>query len=166
MAHVHPEGWRPSRPTGWRRRLARLPVHLYRVGLGPLLGKRFLLLHHTGRISGLDRTVVLEVVAFDQNGPASWTLASGFGPKADWYQNLRREPQTTIQVGNRYVAVTAHFLAAEDGGAIMARYAPLHPRVAGRLCAFMGFEVDGSVESFRQAGELIPFVRLVAAPAQ
>ena len=70
---------RPQLPRGWRRRLARLPLGLYRVGLGFLFGKRLLLLHHTGRVSGLDRTVVLEVVAHDPE-QGSWTLASGFGP--------------------------------------------------------------------------------------
>lgn len=48
----------------------------------------------------------------------------------------------------------------------MARYAPAHPRTARRLCAFMGFDVDGSADSYRRAGRRIPFVRLEAAPGQ
>ena len=145
--------------------MARLPIRLYRAGLGPLLGKRVLLLHHTGRLTGLRRQVVLEVVAHEQDGDRlSWTIASGFGPAAAWYQNLRHSPRTTIQCGNRRYAATAHFLSPEDGGAIMARYAPEHPRLARRLCSFMGFEVDGSEAAYRQAGRRIPFVRLEATP--
>lgn len=154
---------RPRPPRGWQRRLARLPLGLYRVGLGFLFGKRLLLLHHTGRVSGLDRTVVLEVVVHDP-ADGSWTIASGFGPASAWYQNLRKSPRTTIQVGNRRHAVTARFLIEDEGGDIMARYAPRHPRAARRLCAFMGFDVDGSVDAYRQAGRQIPFVRLAAAP--
>ncbi|MFI1538328.1 nitroreductase family deazaflavin-dependent oxidoreductase [Streptomyces anandii] len=150
-----------ARPRGWRRAVARLPLRLYRVGLGPLFGNRLLLLHHTGRTSGLDRSVVLEVVTRDPAG-ASWTIASGFGPRADWYLNLRRRPETVIQVGNRRHRVTAHFLTPGEGGEIMARYAPRHPRVARRLCAFMGFTVDGSEAGYRRVGESIPFVRLEA----
>ncbi|MFI1677342.1 nitroreductase family deazaflavin-dependent oxidoreductase [Streptomyces sp. NPDC020607] len=156
---------RPQLPRGWRRRLARLPLGLYRVGLGFLFGKRLLLLHHTGRVSGLDRTVVLEVVAHDPE-QGTWTLASGFGPTSAWYQNLRKTPKTLVQVGNRHYAVTAHFLTEAEGGEVMARYAPLHPRAARRLCVFMGFEVDGSVRSYREVGHQIPFVRLDAAPGQ
>ncbi|GAA2332474.1 hypothetical protein GCM10010431_64270 [Streptomyces kunmingensis] len=74
---------RPPLPRGRRRRLARLPLALYRAGLGPLFGRRLLLLHHTGRSSGLDRQVVLEVVASDAER-GSWSLASGFGPRAAW----------------------------------------------------------------------------------
>ncbi|MDI3405009.1 nitroreductase family deazaflavin-dependent oxidoreductase [Streptomyces cavernicola] len=154
---------RPQLPRGVRRLLARLPIALYRAGLGPLFGGRLLLLHHVGRSTGLDRRVVLEVVAHDRER-GSWTLASGFGPKAAWYQNLRRTPTATVQVGNRRHAVTAHFLTADEGGEILARYAPRHPRTARRLCAFMGFDVDGSADSYRAAGRRIPFVRLDSSP--
>ncbi|MGY0019900.1 nitroreductase family deazaflavin-dependent oxidoreductase [Streptomyces sp. YJ-C3] len=157
--HLH----RPALPRGWRRRLARLPLALYHVGLGPLLGKRLLLLHHTGRTSGLDRRVVLEVVAHEADR-GTWILASGFGPEAAWYQDLRATPKTTIQVGNRHHAVTAYFLNSDEGAETMARHAATHPRTARRLCAFMGFDVDGSTDSYRQAGRQIPFVRLEAAP--
>ncbi|MBQ1110829.1 MULTISPECIES: nitroreductase family deazaflavin-dependent oxidoreductase [Streptomyces] len=161
----HARRSRPPLPRGWRRRLARLPIALYGVGLGPVFGRRLLLLHHTGRNSGLDRRVALEVVAHDR-AEGTWILASGFGPEAAWYRNLRASPKTTIQVGNRHYAVTAHFPSADEGGEIMARYAPAHPRTARRLCAFMGFDVDGSADSYRRAGRRIPFVRLEAAPGQ
>ncbi|WP_425839482.1 nitroreductase family deazaflavin-dependent oxidoreductase [Streptomyces fractus] len=157
-----PEG-RPALPTGVQRRLARLPIALYRAGLGPLLGKRLLLLHHKGRVSGLHRRVVLEVVAHDAER-GTWTLASGFGPKSAWYQNLRHTPRTLIQYGARRQLVDARFLTPDEGAVVMARYAPEHPRTARKLCAFMGFESDGSEESFREIGRQIPFVRLERVP--
>ncbi|WP_338676503.1 nitroreductase family deazaflavin-dependent oxidoreductase [Streptomyces sp. SCSIO 30461] len=163
MTSAHRSKPRPTPPRGWRGLLARLPVHMHRIGLGPLFGGRLLLLIHTGRVTGMARKVVIEVVEHDPRA-GSWTVASGFGESAQWYQNLRRTPQATIQVGRRYHAVTASFLPAEDGGRIMARYAALHPRMAVRLCAYMGFAVDGTSEGYREAGERIPFVRLDPAP--
>ncbi|MFI6055042.1 nitroreductase family deazaflavin-dependent oxidoreductase [Streptomyces violascens] len=160
-SHTTPQR-RPKLPTGWRRTVARLPVHLYRLGLGPLFGRRMLLLVHTGRVSGQARKVVIEVVVYDAEQRA-WTVASGFGPNAQWYRNLHRTPQATVQVGRRQHAVTARFLSEEEGGRIMAAYAPRHPRAARVLCSYMGFETDGSAESFRLAGEQIPFVRLEAS---
>ncbi|PPS91263.1 nitroreductase family deazaflavin-dependent oxidoreductase [Streptomyces sp. MH60] len=159
MRNEDTEAGRPPLPEGWRRKLARAPVLLFRVGLGPLLGRRFLLLHHTGRVSGLDRRVVLEVVAYERDSRA-WTVASGFGPRADWYRNLRGQPKTVLQFGNRHHAVTARFLAPEDGAAIMEKYGARHPRTARRLCAFMRLPSDGSVTALRRAGRAIPFVRL------
>ncbi|MFC8586502.1 nitroreductase family deazaflavin-dependent oxidoreductase [Streptomyces sp. NPDC057217] len=158
---MHHAPQRPGVPTGWQRRLLRLPVHLFRAGLGPLFGGRLLLLIHTGRKSGRSQEVVLEVVARD---PArqTWTIASGFGPDAQWYRNLRRTPQATIQPGRRYRAVTARFPTPEEGGEIMVGYALRRPRAARALCRFMGFPVDGGTAAYRAVGERIPFVRLEA----
>ncbi|MCX5141349.1 MULTISPECIES: nitroreductase family deazaflavin-dependent oxidoreductase [unclassified Streptomyces] len=157
-----PAPQRPPLPTGLRRAAFRLPLHMFRAGLGPLFRGRLLLLVHTGRTSGLPRRTVIEVVeSAPVDGRRSWTVASGFGPGADWYRNLRRTPQATVQAGRAFHAVTAHVLPAEEGGELMARYAPRHPRTARRLCAYMGFTVDGSTQDYRRVGESLPFVRLV-----
>ncbi|MFH8570473.1 nitroreductase family deazaflavin-dependent oxidoreductase [Streptomyces sp. NPDC017993] len=122
---------------------------------------------HTGRRTRLRRSVVLEVIAYERKGDTlSWTIASGFGPAAAWYQNLRNAPGATIRFGSRRYATTAYFLPPEDGAALMARYAPQHPRLARRLCTFMGFDVDSSEAAFRAAGRSIPFVRLEATPGR
>ncbi|QEU76609.1 nitroreductase family deazaflavin-dependent oxidoreductase [Streptomyces nitrosporeus] len=139
-----------------------MPVLLFRMGIGPLFRGRLLLLVHTGRLTGEPRRTVLEVVGTgEMGGRRTWTLASGFGPRADWYRNLRRTPQAVVQAGRGYHAVSARFPAPEEGGELMARYADRHPRTARRLCAFMGFPVDGSAEDYRRAGASIPFVVLV-----
>ncbi|MEV0913529.1 nitroreductase family deazaflavin-dependent oxidoreductase [Streptomyces sp. NPDC049967] len=158
---------RPAPPAGWRRTVARLPVHMFRAGLGPLFRGRLLLLVHTGRTSGQPHRTAVEVVeSATVDGRRSWTVASGYGPAADWYRNLRRTPQATVQIGRRFHAVTAAELPAGEGGELMVRYAPRHPRVARRLCAYLGFTVDGSAEGYRAVGESIPFVRLTeGAPA-
>jgi len=159
MPHRDTTARRPL-PTGWRRRAARLPILLFRTGLGFLFGRRLILLHHVGRISGFDRMAVLEVVSYDPAN-ASWIIASGFGPTADWYQNLREQPKTLIQFGNRPHAVTAHFLTPDEGADIMAGYARRHPRTAHRLCAYMGLPGGGEA-AYRAADRAIPFVRLDA----
>ncbi|MEU2864577.1 nitroreductase family deazaflavin-dependent oxidoreductase [Streptomyces mirabilis] len=152
---------RPRLPVGWRRFGARLPILLFRGGLGWVFGRRLPLLHHTGRVTGLDRRVALEVVECKPTD-GSWIVASGFGPRADWYRNLRAEPKTVIQAGNHHHAVTAHFLTPDDGAEIMADYAQRHPRTAQRLCTFMGLPSDGSEAGSREAGRNIPFIRLNA----
>ncbi|MFF4419032.1 nitroreductase family deazaflavin-dependent oxidoreductase [Streptosporangium sp. NPDC001559] len=146
---------RPAPPTGMRRRLWRLPILLYRVGLGPLMGHRVMLLTHTGRVSGRRRQAVIEVVHHDEHG---YFAASGFGVKADWYRNVMATPEVTVQVGGHVLQVTATPVETEAGAEIMARYAPRHPAAARRLCKIMGFAVDGSQEDYREAGRHIPFV--------
>ncbi|MFE0583179.1 nitroreductase family deazaflavin-dependent oxidoreductase [Streptomyces sp. NPDC058874] len=155
---------RPQAPTGWRRAVARLPIGLYRIGLGALLGRRMLLLRHIGRVSGQPREVCLEVVAHDP-ARGSWTVASGFGAQAQWYRNLRHVPKVTIQVGRKVYPVSAHFLTADEGGEVMADYSARHPRAARVLCRWLALgEPTHDPESFRAAGRQIPFVRLDEVP--
>ncbi len=66
MTEAHSGGTLSSRtPRGFLRLLARLPIVLYRLRLGWLLGRRFLLLTHTGRKSGTEYATVLEVLCTD-----------------------------------------------------------------------------------------------------
>ncbi|GAA0950189.1 nitroreductase family deazaflavin-dependent oxidoreductase [Nonomuraea longicatena] len=147
---------RPAPPTGLRRRLWRLPILLYRMGLGPLLSRRMMLLTHTGRVSGRRRKAVIEVVQRDAH---AYIAASGFGVRADWYRNVVASPEVIIQVGGRVMRVTASPVEADSGAEIMARYARRRPAAARRLCKIMGFAVDGSPNDYREVGRNIPFVR-------
>lgn len=92
--------------TGLKKFFFRAPLFLYRMGLGGLLGQRFLLLNHTGRKSGQPRQTVLEVVNHDKTND-TYFIASGFGKKSDWYLNILTHPKVEIQVGWRKMAVTA-----------------------------------------------------------
>jgi deazaflavin-dependent oxidoreductase (nitroreductase family) len=152
------EGAQP--PTGLSRTLFRLPIQLYRMKLGFLLGRRFMLIHHVGRVSGKRRQVVVEVVNHDAVD-GGYVAASGFGPGAAWYRNLRQTPDTTIQVGRRTIPVTATFPSSQEGAELMAGYGERHRRTAKALSRLMGYSVDGSDADFRAVGERVPFVRFV-----
>lgn len=150
---------RPAPPAGLARLLFRLPIWLYRARLGALLGRRFVLIHHTGRTTGRARQVVVEVVGHDRT-TGTVTVASGFGPRAQWYRNLLATPEATIQLGARTIAVHARPLDPEEAAAAMVGYTRAHPRTARRLARFMGFEVDGSEDDYRAVGREVPMVRL------
>ncbi|NUR92189.1 MAG: nitroreductase family deazaflavin-dependent oxidoreductase [Nonomuraea sp.] len=153
---------RPSPPTGLRRRLWRLPILMYRIGLGSLLGHRVMLLTHTGRVSGRRRMAVIEVVKHDEDG---YVAASGFGVKADWYRNVLATPEVTLQVGGHTHRATAAPIETAAGAGIMGEYAHGHPTAARRLCKLMGFAVDGTPEDYREVGLHIPFVRFTPGGA-
>lgn len=55
-------------------------------------------------------------------------------------------------------------LSADDGARIMGKYARQHPDLAKRLCAVMGYAVDGSSADFAAVGRRTPFVELVPRP--
>ncbi len=101
----------------------------YRWNLGRLLGHRFLQLSHLGRKSGKVRRVVLEVLRHEQG---VYLVASGWGEKADWYQNLLASPKATIQVADREIEVQAQFLSPDESEREIDLYARRHP-IASRL---------------------------------
>ncbi|MAU00258.1 MAG: nitroreductase [Anaerolineaceae bacterium] len=145
--------------TGLKRFLFRAPIFLYRIGLGGLLGKRFLLLNHIGRKSGKQRQTVLEVVNHDKETDTFY-IASGFGKKSDWYLNILEHPKVNIQVGWRKMAVTAVPLTPEESGQAMVDYARRYPTAAKNLSKILGFEVS-TEEEYRTVGrEHIPFIAL------
>jgi deazaflavin-dependent oxidoreductase (nitroreductase family) len=150
--------------VGPRRALARLPLLLYRLGLGRILGQRFLVLHHEGRYSRRPRTVCLEVVDHDPLH-GTWTVASGFGDRAQWYRNLRHVPQVTIQVGRRRHAVTAYFLSPEESAEAMVQYGARHPRAVRVVCRLLSLDLgEGAPDDLQRVGRRIPFVRLDEVP--
>jgi deazaflavin-dependent oxidoreductase (nitroreductase family) len=146
-------------PAGLTRFVFRIPIHLYRLRLGWLFGRRLLLLNHTGRVSGKPRQTVLEVA--ERNGD-SYVVASGWGPTAAWYRNILHTPDVTIQVGTRTIPVTAIPLDKDDGGDVFEWYASRHRNAARyMLPRVLGYSVDGSDADFRAVGQHLPFVRFV-----
>jgi deazaflavin-dependent oxidoreductase (nitroreductase family) len=150
----------PGKPSGLKRALFRMPRVLYHWKLGFLMGRRFLLLKHVGRKSGLPRETVLEVADHDE-ASGTYTIASGFGPKSDWYRNVVAHSEVTISVGNRTMEMKAKALSPEESGEAMVRYRRRYPRAAQEITRLMGFRADGTEEDYRKLGrEEIPFVVL------
>jgi len=146
-------------PRGWRRFMFRLPIGLYRWHLGWLLGGRFLLINHIGRKSGLPRQVVIEVVRHDKNDQTI-IVASGFGAKSQWYRNLQKTHDVTIQLGTKKYTAHAEFLSVEQGADEMVDYARRHASAARELAKLMGYRVVGTDDDYRALGREIPFIAL------
>jgi deazaflavin-dependent oxidoreductase (nitroreductase family) len=114
------------------RWFVRTPIWLYRARLGGLFGSRLLMLEHVGRKSGCSRYVVLEVV--DQPAPGSYVVVSGFGVRAQWFRNVRANPQVRVWLGSGKPApAIAHHLDAGAAAASLGRYAAAHPRSWAKL---------------------------------
>ncbi|MCJ7621936.1 MAG: nitroreductase family deazaflavin-dependent oxidoreductase, partial [Anaerolineaceae bacterium] len=132
-------------PHGFSRLLWRAPIIFYKLRLGWLFGKRALLLYHTGRISGLPRENMLEVVRYDQKHN-TYYVASGFGEKADWFQNIMKTPKVRIQVGLRKYAALAKRLTLEETVLELHDYNRRHPNMIYGMARFIGYQVEASDE--------------------
>lgn len=88
-------GFMSYRTGKLRRFFFRLPLYLWRLGLGPLLPTHLLVLTTTGRKSGLPRHTALEYTQMNQRK----YIASGWGKRSDWYKNIMADPYVTVQTG-------------------------------------------------------------------
>ncbi len=150
-------------PKGLSRAFFRAPITLYRVGLGGLLGGRFILLHHVGRLSGQPREAVVEVLRHD-DVTDSFVICSGFGEQSQWFQNVLATPDLTITSRRRNLAVHAERLAPEAAAAELRAYDRLHPKAARKLMGYLGLDADEEKASgYAHAGELLPVLCLTPA---
>ncbi len=130
--------WRP--PHGILRLALRLPIALYRLRLGWLLGHRFLLLTHRGRKTGGIYSTVLEVLQYDPQTRESIVL-SGWGTQANWYRNIQASPPVEVRTGRLRYAPKPRILPSCEAAAVAARWERDHPweaRLASRLFRWTG----------------------------
>ena len=142
------------------RWIFRFPIVLYRLHLGLILGERFLMLTHTGRKSGKRRHVIVEVVDHDE-ATDTFHIVSGWGEKSDWFQNIQKNSETEVDVGNRHFATLAKRLSMDEAQKHMETYARKHPFAFRQLSGIMlGEHLDPTAENLRKLAEKIPMVAL------
>jgi deazaflavin-dependent oxidoreductase (nitroreductase family) len=135
----------------------RLPIWLYRLKLGWLLGHRFLLLKHTGRKSGATRQTVLEIIRWDITTRTP-IVVSGFGKKSDWYLNVCHTPKVSIQIGREHFAAEAVVISPEAAASEFRDYAIRHPRAMKSLASTLDYPWDGSEASCNSLAQLLPML--------
>lgn len=146
------------RPSKALRFGLRLPIFLYRIKLGWLLGDRFLMLTHTGRKSGLPRQTIIEVVKHEKTTD-TYYVVSGWGEKSDWYQNIRKTPQVTIRSGGRKFQTTAEFIRVEKAIDIVNTYAREHPIAFNELSGlFLGEHMKPGSDAPERIAHKMPMV--------
>ena len=148
----------PNPPRGIKAIPWRLPIWIYRLGFGWLLGEKALLLTHIGRKSGQPRQAVLEII---QAYPSEnrYIVVSGFGSGSHWYQNIKIEPRVIIQVGTEKINAIADQLEKKLAGDAMVAYAEKYPGNLKTLSRVLGYEIDHSPAGYRTFGEQIPVIQ-------
>jgi len=94
----------------WAKSATKIPLITWRLGLGPLTGRLFLVLTITGRKSGLPRRAMVEYHRFNNKK----YIASGFGAEAQWYKNIVADPRITVQTSDGTESVRAVRVTDDD----------------------------------------------------
>ena len=146
-----------KKPTGLLKWFLNLPTWLFRIRLGFLMGKRFLMIEHRGRKSDKLYRTVLEVAGrYPERN--EFVVTSGTGPKADWYLNLKAGKLDAVWVGSKRHTASVRFLEAEEGADVFKDYETEHPGTAAKLLEQMAMSYDGTDEGRIEMMRSIPMV--------
>jgi deazaflavin-dependent oxidoreductase (nitroreductase family) len=124
----------------------KLPLLLYRLRLGWLLGKRFMQITHVGRHSGKVRRTILAVLRFDEQTNEIYAVSAWKG--SDWYYNIQASPALQVESGSvRYVPLQ-RTLSPEEITTTFLDYRKQHPIFSRMICRIPGWKWDSTDEEF------------------
>ena len=124
----------------------KLPVFLYRLHLGWLLGKRFMQLTHVGRRSGKARRTILAVLRFDDSTKEVYAVSAWKG--SDWYYNIQAAPALQVEIGSVRYAPAQRTLSPEEITAAFMEYRQKHPIFSRMICRIPGWKWDSTYDEF------------------
>jgi deazaflavin-dependent oxidoreductase (nitroreductase family) len=142
-----------ARPPVFMLPILKLPLLLYRTGLGWLLGYRFMLLTHVGRRSGKIRQTVLAVLSFDPQTKEIKAISAWSA--SDWYKNILNLPALQVDTGfTRYIPVY-HALPPEEIAALFDAYCRKHPIFSRIVCRIPGWKWKSSHEEWLELAKTL-----------
>ncbi len=148
---------RPSPPI---RLVLRLPILLYKIGLGWIFGDRFLMLTNIGRKSGLKRQVVLEVL-YHNKSTGEYYVLSGWGSKSDWFMNIQKNPEVVVNVGGTRFEAVAFQITSEEAENVISKYANKYPKAFRILSKrILGADLGATKTSCQRLAAHLPVICL------
>lgn len=135
----------------------RMPLPLYRAGLGWILGTTFVAFTHLGRRTGVPHTTAAMVLRHDR-ATGEVVVCSVWGPTTDWVRNLRAAPATRVQLGRTSWTPLHRFLDQDEAYEVALAFRERHPwrlRLMARVLDLGDLSSDAAV---RELVEDRPFV--------
>lgn len=133
-------------PPAFISQFFKLPLILYRLGLGWMMGKRFVVLTHVGRRSGKVYRSVLAVVAFDPKTLEIQTVSPW--SSSNWFRNIQSTPALEVQTAGVRYAPMQRFLSPEEIAALFIRFRREHPIFSRMVARIPGWNIDSTYEEF------------------
>jgi deazaflavin-dependent oxidoreductase (nitroreductase family) len=134
-----------------------LPLALYRLGLGRLLGHEFLLLEHLGRQSGRVHETVLKVLRYDA-ATREIVVASAWGAQTDWYRNLQARAPRAVRCGRDWYVPDVRTLAGDEAYDVFVDWTHRERWFADLMLAQIGLSWDLPESERRALVARFPFV--------
>jgi deazaflavin-dependent oxidoreductase (nitroreductase family) len=129
----------------------KMPLILYKIGLGWMLGKRFMRLTHIGRRSGKVYHTVLAVLRFNEETKELFAVSPWSA--SNWYRNIQATPALQVETGaarfgrDRYAPVQRTLSPEEIAESFIAfrSQSPIFSRMVARI---PGWKINSTYEEF------------------
>ncbi|MEW5942184.1 MAG: nitroreductase family deazaflavin-dependent oxidoreductase [Chloroflexota bacterium] len=147
-----------ERPGPFFKWIFKAPLLHYRLGLGWMVGKLFLVLTATGRKSGKPRRTPLEY-SYD---PATdtYVIVGGWRGKTDWFKNVSANPNVEVWVGRRKFKARAERMSDEEVATWMGQVIRINPGSTPMWSRWGGEQVSDSPEVLLRVAPKFPSFRL------
>jgi deazaflavin-dependent oxidoreductase (nitroreductase family) len=124
----------------------KMPLILYRLGLGWMLGKRFMLLTHKGRSSGKAYQTVLAVLRFDKKTREIFVVSPWSA--SNWYHNIQATPAVEVETDRVRYAPVQRTLSPEEIANLFIEFRQQNPIFSRIVACIPGWNIDSSYEEF------------------
>jgi deazaflavin-dependent oxidoreductase (nitroreductase family) len=124
----------------------KMPLILYRLGLGWMLGKRFMQLTHVGRRSGKVYRSVLAVLRYDRD--THEILVVSPWSESNWYRNIQASPALEVETGSVRYAPVQRSLSPDEIAALFIEFRSQRPVFSRMVARIPGWKIDSTYDEF------------------
>ncbi len=133
-------------PPAFIARFFKLPLFFYRIGMGWVFGKRFMVLTHVGRKSGKVHRSVLAVLGYDPKtreikAVSPWT-------SSNWFRNIQATPALEVQTAGVRYAPRQRMLTPEEIAASFVEFRRQYPVFSRMIARIPGWNIDSTYDEF------------------
>jgi deazaflavin-dependent oxidoreductase (nitroreductase family) len=139
------------------RLIFRLPLVMYRLGLGWVLGHQFLVLTDVGRRSGRVHQTVLKVLHYDPL-TRECVVASAWGHQTDWYRNIQPRPAVAVQIARDWYVPTQRAVGPDEAFAFFNDWMRRQRLFARVMLGQIGQRIDLPAPELRALVDSFPLV--------
>lgn len=135
-----------QKPPAFMIPFMKMPLFLYRLGLGCTFGKRFMQLTHVGRRSGKIYHTVLAVLRYDKQTREIMVVSPW--SESHWHHNIQASPALEVEIGGVRYTPVQRSLSPEEIAALFIEFRNQHPIFSRMVARIPGWKIDSTYDEF------------------
>lgn len=143
-----------KRPNALLKFFFKAPLLMHKLGFGGwehLIGAQWMLIVTIGRKTGKRRETLVDVMDYDK-ATDTYYIEAAYGSRADWFKNIKSNPNFEAQVGRRKFKACAEELPEKDTGELLVQFFHRKPSYTRSVMAMVSVKFKDEDE-LREIGK-------------